>query len=442
MDKLTIIEEPVIVKIDSNKFQIKFTSRVYTEGTGGASALADLTDVDLANAVDGENIIVKNGDEFTVQPATPIVTDWSDVQNKPTEFTPESHTQGWDTITDKPASYPADPASLPAQPTWETLEDKPVTYEPSAHQHAGSDVTSAVADATHATNADSAGHATTADTATSATTASSATHATSADSATNATNADNADTLDTKHATDFATATHTHTASGFPYKKYDPDCPPNSPNSKNKEFINLGINLDDWSVVDNGNSIAQSNDGFGLKVTSSTVGGVKFAGFLTSLPDSDTFAICMKSAINSKVSTAIGLCLTNGTLATSNIYAGLTYSSSSMAAINKAGIWSDNLLGSTSVGNVGLVFGASFYQILYYKKSTSEINSFVSLDGINWKKVNTDATLSFTPTKVGICMYQLTGDRDVDYARVSWVRFIENVPWGVAYFSGSGKVIG
>ena len=69
-----------------------------------------------------------------------------------------------------------------------------------SHTHSGTEVTSAVADATHAASADNATNATNAANATHATTADSAT------SATNATNATNADTLDSQHAAYFLNA--------------------------------------------------------------------------------------------------------------------------------------------------------------------------------------------------------------------------------------------
>ena len=59
--------------------------------------------------------------------------DWSDIENKPTEFPPEAHDQGWDTITGKPADYPPSTHGH----AWDEITGKPADFPPSAHNHDG-----------------------------------------------------------------------------------------------------------------------------------------------------------------------------------------------------------------------------------------------------------------------------------------------------------------
>ncbi len=74
--------------------------------------------------------------------------DWSDIQNKPTEFPPEAHNQDWITITGKPSEYPPsshthlvaditdfDPADY--QPVGDYLSEAPEDGKQYARQDAG-----------------------------------------------------------------------------------------------------------------------------------------------------------------------------------------------------------------------------------------------------------------------------------------------------------------
>jgi len=62
--------------------------------------------------------------------------DWADITNKPTTFTPSSHTHLWADITDKPTTFtPSSHTHL-----WADITDKPTTFTPSSHSHDFSDL--------------------------------------------------------------------------------------------------------------------------------------------------------------------------------------------------------------------------------------------------------------------------------------------------------------
>ncbi|WP_431786957.1 hypothetical protein [Vibrio harveyi] len=64
---------------------------------------------------------------------------WDEITDKPTEFTPATHTHTWSQITDPPATY----APSAHTHTWSQITDPPATYAPSAHTHAWADITGA-----------------------------------------------------------------------------------------------------------------------------------------------------------------------------------------------------------------------------------------------------------------------------------------------------------
>ena len=82
--------------------------------------------------------------------------DWSEIENKPSEFPPSAHNQGWDTITGKPSEYP--PASHSHEisdvdglqdalnsaggtPDWNDITGKPTEFPPEAHNQDWSTIT-------------------------------------------------------------------------------------------------------------------------------------------------------------------------------------------------------------------------------------------------------------------------------------------------------------
>lgn len=64
-------------------------------------------------------------------------TEWTDILNKPTEFTPSAHTHLWANITDKPTEF------TPSAHThlWADISDKPTEFTPVSHNHTISEVT-------------------------------------------------------------------------------------------------------------------------------------------------------------------------------------------------------------------------------------------------------------------------------------------------------------
>jgi hypothetical protein len=60
-----------------------------------------------------------------------IEVSWNDIINKPSTFTPATHSHSWSSITSKPSSF------TPAAHThiWDDITNKPSTFTPSAHTH-------------------------------------------------------------------------------------------------------------------------------------------------------------------------------------------------------------------------------------------------------------------------------------------------------------------
>ncbi|WP_420312541.1 tail fiber domain-containing protein [Streptomyces sp. YS-B37] len=56
---------------------------------------------------------------------------WADVTDKPTTFTPTSHTHDWSQITGEPATFPPSTHSH----TWSSITSKPTTFTPASHSH-------------------------------------------------------------------------------------------------------------------------------------------------------------------------------------------------------------------------------------------------------------------------------------------------------------------
>lgn len=56
---------------------------------------------------------------------------WADVTDKPTTFAPTSHTHDWSQITGEPATFPPSTHSH----TWSSITSKPTTFTPASHSH-------------------------------------------------------------------------------------------------------------------------------------------------------------------------------------------------------------------------------------------------------------------------------------------------------------------
>ena len=59
------------------------------------------------------------------------VSDWADIENKPTEFPPSSHAHAWGDVTGKPTEFPPADHDQP----WSTITDKPAKFPPTDHTH-------------------------------------------------------------------------------------------------------------------------------------------------------------------------------------------------------------------------------------------------------------------------------------------------------------------
>lgn len=112
-------------------------------GGGGATNLNSLTDVDLVTdpPTDGQALVFVDVDNEWV-PGT-VASDWDDISDKPTEFTPAAHSHAapsWADITSKPTSFPPELPIAIAGVTdlATTLGDKSDV----GHDHAIADVTS------------------------------------------------------------------------------------------------------------------------------------------------------------------------------------------------------------------------------------------------------------------------------------------------------------
>ncbi|AXH70228.1 minor tail protein [Streptomyces phage Haizum] len=64
--------------------------------------------------------------------------DWSTLTNKPSSFTPSSHTHLWADITDKPTTF----APSSHSHSWDSITSKPSTFAPSSHSHSWTSITS------------------------------------------------------------------------------------------------------------------------------------------------------------------------------------------------------------------------------------------------------------------------------------------------------------
>ena len=59
------------------------------------------------------------------------VSDWADIENKPTEFPPADHDQPWSSITDTPDDYPPSVHDH----AWDDVTGKPTKFPPENHTH-------------------------------------------------------------------------------------------------------------------------------------------------------------------------------------------------------------------------------------------------------------------------------------------------------------------
>ena len=86
----------------------------------------------LVDVLDGSG----NSDNSGTTTAT-IIVSWNDLTNKPSTFTPSSHSHGWSDITGKPTSFTPSTHSH----AWADITGKPTSFTPSTHSHAWSDIT-------------------------------------------------------------------------------------------------------------------------------------------------------------------------------------------------------------------------------------------------------------------------------------------------------------
>ena len=107
---------------------------------GGIDGLQDALDGKAdQSALEKEIQDRKDGDQALqdqidkLDPDGDFDIDWSDVENKPSEFPPSAHQHGWDEVTGKPADYPPSSHSH----AWGDITGKPSEFPPADHNHDG-----------------------------------------------------------------------------------------------------------------------------------------------------------------------------------------------------------------------------------------------------------------------------------------------------------------
>lgn len=126
----TALERCVVVADDTARFKLT-TSSVQVGDTVKVTATKKMYMV-----IDSSKLSTEAGYEeyFTS-------TDWSTITNKPSSYTPSSHTHTKSQITDFPSSMPASDvyawAKAKTKPSyaWSEITDKPSTFTPSSHTH-------------------------------------------------------------------------------------------------------------------------------------------------------------------------------------------------------------------------------------------------------------------------------------------------------------------
>lgn len=130
MTTVTVNEEiRHIVIEDENSVTVVLSSVFAGTGEGGgASALAQLSDVDNAGVAAKDDVLTAKGDgSFTF---------------KPTQIPDHSHplpdhehpAPSYEDITNKPVVFPADPATIP-DTEWTDVQGKPITFPADPHTH-------------------------------------------------------------------------------------------------------------------------------------------------------------------------------------------------------------------------------------------------------------------------------------------------------------------
>ncbi|MBD3242991.1 MAG: hypothetical protein GF331_20530 [Chitinivibrionales bacterium] len=130
---------------DGNGVSIKEGNVTANSFTGDGSGLTNLpastvdwTDIQNrpAGLDDGDQAGISSESDPTVPANVKDGIEWSEVSNKPSSYTPSSHSHGWTEIDNKPIAF---------EPTTHThsygdVTDKPSTFDPSPHDHSISDV--------------------------------------------------------------------------------------------------------------------------------------------------------------------------------------------------------------------------------------------------------------------------------------------------------------
>ena len=116
--------------------------------------LQDALDTERQERIDADANL--QGQIDALDPDGDLKVDWSEIQDKPTEFPPEDHTQGWETITDKPDDYPPSTHdheiaeinglqdaldSAGGTPSWDDVTGKPTEFPPAAHNQGWDTIT-------------------------------------------------------------------------------------------------------------------------------------------------------------------------------------------------------------------------------------------------------------------------------------------------------------
>lgn len=213
---------------------------------------------------------------------------------------------------------------------------------------------------------------------------------------------------------------------------FDADAPAVSPNSVDDDFAGSALDAK-WTQFGAGDVTLTVNKGL-LLIKQTSQGSYKLSGIYQAMPadDWEMIAKLTLKSDNANNYAEVGLCLleTDGT--TNKIQLFSVYSTTTSIRMIQSSLWTNRTsFGSTTQApNKGatppddLPFASALIRV---QKSGTNYRSFFSLDGIRWQPNGAAHALGFTPTKIGLCMYnQGTG---VDVTLVcDWFRLYSTMP--------------